>query len=220
MARLQDNEVIIKESSADFRVNRFDVKKGEIEAVVTSFKNYDVVNDKINAGALDDFIKNFEGGLQMLYSHDQKEIIGEWNSFEIKGDLVIGKGEIYPEVSRGADTIALMSRGQIGATSIGFKASEYNQNEKGGYDFDKIELVEVSMVKRPANPKAQVISAKNDDGSINVKELEKLLRDAGLSRKESKTVISGGMPELRDAIKAELDNKDFLVQLEMAIRGK
>ena len=212
------SEIFTKESTEGFQVNKFDVKKGEIEAVVTSFKNYDTVNDRIKTGALDDFLKEFDGGLQMLFQHDKNEIIGEWKEFEIKGDLVIGKGEIYPEVSRGADTIALISRGQIGATSIGFRAGDYQENEKGGYDFSKIELVEVSMVKRPANPKAQLISAKNDDGTIDVKSLEKLLRDAGLSRKESKALISEGVSELRDAVKAELDREKFLADLNNRLK--
>ena len=214
------SDIFTKEAVTGFQVNKFDIKKGEIEAVVTSFKNYDTVNDRVKTGALDKFLKEFDGGLQMLFQHDKNEIIGEWKEFEIKGDLVIGKGEIYPEVSRGSDTIALISRGQIGATSIGFRSPDYEENEKGGFDFNEIELVEVSMVKRPANPKAQLISAKNEDGSINIKELEKLLRDAaGLSRKEAKTLLANGLPELRDAIKADQDKEKFLADLKLKLQG-
>ena len=213
------SDIFTKEAVTGFQVNKFDVKKGEIEAVVTSFKNYDTVNDRVKTGALDKFLKEFDGGLQMLFQHDKNEIIGEWKEFEIKGDLVIGKGEIYPEVSRGSDTIALISRGQISATSIGFRSPDYEENEKGGFDFNEIELVEVSMVKRPANPKAQLISAKNDDGSINIRELEKLLRDAtDLSRKECKTLLSGGLPDLRDAVKTELEDSELLAQLKLELQ--
>ena len=212
------SELFIK-SSDGFQVNKFDVQKGELEAVVTSFKNYDVVNDRIFPGALDKFLKQFDGGLQMLYQHSKNEIIGQWNSFEIRGDLVIGKGEIYPEVSRGRDAIALISRGMIGSTSIGFRAGDYQGNDKGGFDFKEIDLVEVSLVKTPANPKAAITSAKNEDGTLNVKNLEKLLREAGLSRKESKELINGGACELREAIRNELHKDNLLAKLKSEIGG-
>lgn len=194
---------IYTKSSDGFQVNKFDVQKGEIEAVVTSFKNLDVVNDRIIPGALDKFFKGFGGKLQMLYQHDKNEIIGEWTKFEIKGDLVIGTGEIYPEVQRGRDTMALISRGMIGSTSIGFKATDFEMNDDGGMDFKEIELVEVSMVQRPANPKANLLNAKDEDGSINVRNLEKLLREAGLSRKQSRELINGGACALREALQKE-----------------
>ena len=91
--------------------------------MVTSFKNVDRDKDVIKTGALDDFLRKFDGDLPMLYMHDQKEIIGNWSEFSIKGDLVIGKGQIYPEISRGADSMALISRGAIGSTSIGFQGN-------------------------------------------------------------------------------------------------
>ena len=204
---------IYTKASEGFQVNKFDVQKGEIEAVVTSFKNLDVVNDRIIPGALDGFIKQFDGGLQMLYQHDKNEIIGQWNKFEIRGDLVIGKGEIFPEVSRGADAVALISRGMIGSTSIGFRASDYEKNEDGGIDFKNIELIEVSLVKSPANPKAQLISAKEDDGTINLTNLEKALRQAGLSRSESKVVVHSAKEELRQAV-AISQKEQFLAKLK------
>ena len=121
----------------------------------------------------------------------------------MRGDLVIGKGEIFPDVSRGSDAISLIRRGMIGATSIGFRGKEYEGNKKGGYDFKEIELVEVSLVKSPANPKAQITAAKNDDGSINIRNLEKALREAGLSRNEVQLVLSGKARELRDALRVK-----------------
>lgn len=215
-----DSETIITKASNGFEVRKFDVKEGLVEAVVTSFKNYDNVNDVIEPKALDAYIqKEFNGALPMLFQHDKNLIIGEWNELAVKGDLVIGKGMIYPEVSKGADTIALISRGQIGATSIGFKASDYERNDEGGINFKEISLVEISMVARPANPKAQLLSAKNDDGTIDVKSLEIALRDAGLSRKEAKTLIANGVSELRDAVKADLEREEYLRKLKSELGG-
>ena len=211
------DEIITKQSDG-FQINKFDVQQGQLSAVVTSFKNYDTVNDVIMPGALDKYLKEFDGSLQMLFQHDKGEIIGKWTKFEVKGDLVIGTGEIFPEVSKGSDVMALISRGMVGATSIGFRTSDYEGNDRGGMNFKEIKLVEVSIVQAPANPKAQILSAKNEDGSINLRNLEKALRDAGLSRSESKQLLSDGPSALRDAVEKELKNQNLVKQLQSALR--
>ena len=210
------SDVIIKQSEY-FEAQSLDVKKGELEAVVTSFKNYDAVNDVILEDALDSYLEKFQGGLPMLWQHEKNEIIGVWTKLRIDGDKVIGSGQIFPEVSRGSDAMALISRGMVGATSIGFRAREYEQNDQGGLTFKEIDLVEISLVRTPANPKAQIISAKEDDGTVNIRKLEKALRDAGLSRKESKALLSEGQTGLRDAVQEELDTQDLLNRLKLEL---
>ena len=203
---------IFTKASDGFELSSFNVKEGKISAIVTSFKNADTVGDIIEPGALDNYIKNFTGGLPMLYQHDKNEIIGMWSKFTVDGDNVIGDGQIFPEVSRGKDTMALVSRGMIGATSIGFRSKDFEKNDEGGLTFKEINLVEVSMVRSPANPKAQLLSAKNDDGSLNIRNLEHTLRDAGLSQKERKIILAATKDELREVLAKE-DAKDKLLQL-------
>lgn len=193
-------DLIIKAAPIDeFKVNKFDVERGEISAVVTSFKNYDVVNDRIMPGALDDFLKTFEPGLNMLFQHNRSEIIGRWENFKIRGNLVIGEGKIYPDVSKGADVMKLISYGNIGATSIGFKAEEYRYNDKNGVDYEKISLVEVSMVDAPANPKARLLAAKARDGEFDINEFQTFLRQAGMTRKDSSDTLHELKKHLRQA---------------------
>lgn len=204
---------IFTKTSDGFQVNKFDVSKGAVTAVVTSFKNLDVVNDRILPGALDDYLKGFGGGLPMLFQHTSNEIIGVWNKLSIEGDKVIGNGQIFSEVSKGSDTMVLMSKGLIGATSIGFTSSDYDKNEDGGIDFKKIELKEISMVMKPANPKAQVISAKNDEGRIDIRKVESILREAGLSRNESKALLSKGQTGLREVDSIETEKLNVVANL-------
>lgn len=207
------------QKSMGIQLKTFDSKRGEIEAVVTSYGNFDKVNDVIKRGALDSFMKNFGGMLPMLFQHNNSEIVGEWTKFYNRGDEVIGVGQVYTEMTKGSDVMALVSRGMVGSTSIGFKALDYDRNKEGGYDFKEIELVEVSLVQNPANPKAEIQSVKRDDGSVDVKALEKLLRDAGLSRTESKALLSDGQSELRDAVKSALEVEDMHSSLLSALRG-
>ena len=207
------NELYTK-SFEGFEKTKFDAKKGIVSAVVTSFGNYDVVNDRIMEGALDNFLKTFDGTLPMLFQHDKNEIIGERTSFSIQDDKVVGDGEIYPEVTRGANTMALISRGMIGSTSIGFRASKFDRNDEGGIDFEEINLVEVSMVKTPANPKATLLSAKNDAGEISIRNIERILRESGLSKTQSQCLISKGAKGLSNLS----DSDDLAEQILRALQ--
>ena len=137
---------------------------------MTSFGNLDSVNDRILRGALDNYLeKGFGGKLPMLKNHDKNLIIGEWNKLYIEDDLVIAQGQIYPDVTAGSDVMALINRGMIGATSIGFRSRDFERNEEGGFDFKEIDLMEISMVRSPANPKAQILSAKSEDGKVDIR---------------------------------------------------
>lgn len=201
-------------SSNGFQINKFNVEEGKISAVVTTFKNYDVVNDVMMPGSLDNYIKGFEGNLPMLYQHEKNEMIGIWNKLTIDGDKVIGDGMIFPEVTRGKDTMALISRGLIGSTSIGFKATDYEQNDEGGLNFKEIELVEISMVRSPANPKAQLLSAKNADGEVSLRNIERILRESGLSKNQSQAFISKGFKALNNLSESELKSESLLSALQ------
>ena len=193
------DELITKVSPVGFQLNKFDVQKGEISAVVTSFNNLDVVQDRIMPGALDDYISSFKPGLKMLYMHSRTEPIGQWDKLTVKGDLVVGDGIIYPEVTRGKDVMSLIARGQIGATSIGFIPNEYKFNDEGGRDFEKISLMEISMVDTPANPKAQLLATKAREGDFDIKEFQAFLRQAGMSRKQTSDVFNELKNYLRQA---------------------
>ena len=100
---------------------------------------------------------------------------------------------------------------------LGFKATDYEQNDKGGFNFKQIELFEVSLVSRPANPKAEILSAKNEDGKIDLRKLERCLRDAGLSRKESMTLISKGKEGLSELVNQDLKNDMFINNLSQLL---
>ena len=207
-------EKIVQKQSPELLPRKFDVQKGELEAVVTSFGNLDDVNDRILRGALDNYLeKGFDGKLPMLKNHDKNLIIGEWNKLYIEDDLVIAQGQIYPDVTAGSDVMALINRGMIGATSIGFRSRDFERNEEGGFDFKEIDLMEISMVRSPANPKAQVSSAKNEDGTLNLKNLERALSESGLSRTEAQLVLVGKLRELRESLRKDAIKNELIAKL-------
>ncbi len=163
-----------------------------IEAYLTTWGNIDKVGDIIPKSALVDYVEEFNKGdikLPMLYSHKTESLIGIWTSLEIDDYGLIGKGEIYTEVSLGADVRALLKRGALDSVSIGFKSSDWEYNEDGTRTFNKLELVETSVVLNPANSQAAVLQVKSEDGTIDYKSLKEVLRKSGLSNKQSEDVI-------------------------------
>ena len=210
-------DVITKSCDTPLEIQKFDGDEGKIVAYITTFNNADKVGDIIAPGALDKFVKGFNEEnrqLPMLWQHDKNELIGEWTKFEINSRGVKGYGEIFTDVTRGNDVRNLIKRGAVGSVSIGFRSKNYEQIENGGRLFKELDLVETSVVVSPANPKARIVSAKNEDGGLNIRNLEKVLREAGLSRKESKIVLSSAASELRDVVKQESMKEELLRKLK------
>jgi len=211
------NEMITKSVDSPLLIKKFDVEAGEIKAYVTTFGNADLVGDVMDKSSADNFVKNFNdqenASLPMLWEHKRDEIIGNWTKFEIDEKGVIGTGELYKGVSKADDVRVYLEKGAVGSVSIGFRSSDYEDLKTGGRLFKEIELFETSIVIQPANPQAQIVSAKNEEGQIDLRNLEKALRDAGLSRKEAVSFISAGKSTLRDVAEEERKSEDVLAQL-------
>ena len=217
-------ELITKSLDTPLEVHKFDGDEGQLTAYVTTFGNTDKEGDIIAPGALDKFIANFKNTpgstLPMLWQHNQTEVIGEWTDFTINSRGVKGTGEIFTDVTRGNDVRNLIKRGAVGSVSIGFRSKDYEVRNNGeGFLFKEIELIETSVVLNPANPRAKITSAKTEDGQIDLRKLEKALREAGLSRKESMTLISKGKEGLREVVDQDQKNKMFINNLSQLLEN-
>jgi hypothetical protein len=92
-------------------------------------------------------------------------------------------------------TLMKMSpRPAIDGMSIGYIAKESvprSNPDEPRRRLKRIDLVEISMVTRPANGKARVTGVKALEELSTLTEIEDYLRDAGgFSRKEAKTIIA------------------------------
>lgn len=189
----------IIEIKSAFELKQYNDEEGCIKAYVTTYGNSDRVGDVIEQGALDNFIANFNGKLPMLLNHNSSQLpIGEWTEFSSDSTGVLGTGLIYTDTQLGRDTRTVIRRGLYDSVSIGFRVLDFEPID-GGRLFKQIELIEVSIVQRPANPQAVITDIKRHDGSVDVKLLEKSLRDVGLSRKEAKVASYSIDKNLRDA---------------------
>ena len=185
------------------------------------FGNVDSYGDVIEAGAFSKFLADVKAGNQpwpaMLSQHGGWQMsaedmtpIGVWTDFAEDGHGLKVTGQLA-DTPRGLEMYKLMKmspRPAIDGMSIGYIAKEWEPRSKPEdpkRGLKRIDLIEVSIVTRPANGKARVESVKND---WTERDFERLLtRDAGLSRSEALVVINQGFKSLiamRDAGSSEL----------------
>ena len=133
--------------------------------------------------------------------------IGVWTelSADDQGLKVSG---VLAETSRGMDVHRLMKmkpRPAIDGLSIGFRPTKRQSNDaaKPGeprHTIQEIELIEISVVTFPAMLAARVTSVQ---AGLSVRDLERrLVRDAGLTRREAQALLrqgKAGLEALRDA---------------------
>lgn len=200
--------------------------------------------------------------LPMYFQHNDESLpVGEWTMFEFDDVGMTGKGRLFTNTTIGKDLYTIMkeSPNMVGGVSVGAYADEYcmvNANnevmnpqdpayDEGYFQITKGGLREVSIVMHPNNPEANINKLENvyrADGTINLKEIESVLRDAGLTKMHATAASSifNKVIKLRDAVDetvetppslsesdaavnetilAELNKRELLKQLNKRIKG-
>lgn len=180
------------------------------------FGNIDAYGDVIAPGAFADTLaasQNSGEWPDMLLQHggmglsaEDMTPIGLWTSLSEDGHGLKVEGKLA-DTPRGREMYTLLKmepRPAINGLSIGYIAKEStprSRPEEPRRTLKKVDLIEVSLVTRPANRKARVSGVKAI-GSTEREIEEWLVRDAGLTAREAKTAISHGFKALigaRDA---------------------
>ena len=118
--------------------------------------------------------------------------IGKWTSVEEDDYGLKLTGELL-DSNDGIDTYKALKAGLIKGLSIGFYPIVWEMAAKSDNyrrTISEADLVEVSVVNIPANGSALVSDIKSIIDDMSIRDLERLLRDRGLSRKEAETVAS------------------------------
>ena len=146
--------------------------------------------------------------LPMFLNHNDMGMpVGEWYEFDFDDEGMTAKGKLFLNTNAGNDlyTVLKESPDLFGGVSVGAYAEEacwvdgegnpimsgdddaeaYFQSTKGG-------LREVAVVMYPNNPNAEIqtLEAFDAQGNPNPRVIEKLLREAGVSRKDATTASS------------------------------
>jgi len=162
---------------------------GIFEGYGSIFNNTDLGNDVIVNGAFTKSIaRTGAKGVKLLYQHKTDMPIGVYESIEEDEKGLKVRGRLAMKTQAGRETYELMKMGALDGLSIGFRTSPKGQS----YDpknktrvIKEVELMEISVVTFPMNPKAKVQTVKGQE--LSIREWENGLRDAfNLSRSEAK----------------------------------
>ena len=230
MTDINQEEVIADDGFEDYEQDTLDVKfdikamhddndeeKGVFQGYGSIFGNKDLGNDVVVQGAFAKSIgRKGAKAVKMLYQHRPDEPIGVFDEIIEDNRGLKVKGRLAMGTQRGREVYELMKMGALDGLSIGYRVSpkgaDYDERGKKRM-LKEVDLMEISAVTFPMNPKARVGQVKGADRSI--REWEEILRDAGnLSRSEAKVGASAltkaldlrdagdnDTPELVDAIK-------------------
>ena len=188
---------------------------GVFAGFASTFGNKDMVGDVIAPGAFAKSLrKKGTSGIKMLWQHDTEKPIGVWEEMsetdrglEVKGKLILG-------VDKGREAYELLKHGAIDSMSVGFMVVDKNKD----IDYDEetrtrtiksLDLWEVSLVTFPANQKAKInrVKAYCELGETpDIRDLEALLRDGGLSQRDAKALLSEGYGAL---LRRDVEDKEM-----------
>lgn len=174
---------------------------GTFDGYASLFDAVDLSSEAVAPGA---FAKSIAAkgpaGIRMLFQHNPDEPIGRWLSvIEDRRGLKV-RGRINTDVARGREVLALMQSGGLDGLSIGFRTVRARTDAQTGIRrIIEADLWEISIVTFPMLPQARVSAVKHARPLPTVRDFERwLVRDAGLTRRQAKTVIVKGFATLAD----------------------
>lgn len=171
---------------------------GTFEGYASKWNGVDSYGDTILKGAFADTLK--AAAPKMFFNHEWTMPVGKWIDVGEDDTGLYVKGELTPGLSISSDVRAAMKHGTLDGLSIGGFLKKGDYEEKDGRRIIKkwSTLAEISPVVFPADGAARIDlnSVKSIDfESIlptckSEKEIERLLRDAGLGKWEAMAIVS------------------------------
>ncbi|MDF2994668.1 MAG: phage prohead protease family [Xanthobacteraceae bacterium] len=189
---------------------------GTFEGYGSVFGVRDSYNESVEAGAFTNSLaKHKRAGTMplMLWQHDPWTPIGVWEDLAEDRKGLWGKGHLLAGVQKADEAKILLKAGAIRGLSIGYREVDTQPAEGSGpRKLMEVDLLEVSIVSFPANPKATVKSERmeefarrlRDGDPMPVKEFEDLLREAGIPKAMAVQIASVGYAK---AIRSESEGK-------------
>ena len=195
---------------------------GHFSGYASVFDERDNFDDVVIRGAFTESLKAHRKAGRMpllLWMHERSEPIGAWRSMREDAKGLRVEGELFVDaIDRAREAHALLKRGGVSGLSIGFNVVESETDRATSLRrLTKIDLMEVSIVSFPALDSARVTAVKSDD--LQLREFEKILRDAGLSKNFTKLAARHGFVKAQTLIirrDAGDDGQDLAVALRRA----
>lgn len=195
---------MVKKLNVQFELKSVD-DNGYFEGYGSTFGDVDLGKDVVAKGAFKKSLDNWHGKQRlpaMLWQHDAKQPIGVYSYMREDEKGLYVKGQLALKTQKGAEAHELMKMNALGGLSIGYVIKDDSYDSKTGVrELKEVDLHEISVVTFPMNPNAEITAVKEQLrlGELPTeRELEKFLRDAGLSRTQSTALVAGGYKALQN----------------------
>ena len=171
---------------------------GTFEGYASKWNGLDAHGDTILKGAFTETLKT--AAPKMFWNHQWDMPVGKWIDYGEDSTGLYVKGELTPGLGLAGDVRAAMKHGTLDGLSIGGFLKKGDYEEKDGRRLIKkwSTLAEISPVVFPADSAARIdLSTVKSIDFENLlpeckseKEIERLLRDAGLGKWEAMAIVS------------------------------
>ncbi|MFN3626695.1 HK97 family phage prohead protease [Parvibaculum sp.] len=197
----------VNNRAGERKAARFEAKAvkpdGSFEGYASLFGAEDLGRDVVMPGAFrKSLAKRGPRGVKLLYQHDPNEVIGTWEEIREDERGLFVRGQLLADVARAREVLALMRAGAVDGLSIGYHVVKAGTDRASGTRrLIEVDLWEISVVTFPMLPAARVSAVKRGTRPTT-REFERwLMRDAGFSRMEARTIVHRGFKALepRDA---------------------
>lgn len=164
---------------------------GEFEGYASKFGDRDQGGDTVMKGAFKNSLRTRSAkGVKMLWQHDPSNPIGIWEEIKEDQNGLYVRGKLLVSVQKAKETYELMKAGIIDGLSIGYRTIKALRDDATGFrQLKEVDLWEISLVTFPMLQSATVTSVKGD---WNKREIERVLRDAGMPNAMAVKLIAGG----------------------------
>lgn len=173
-------------------------ERGVFSGYASKWGGVDSYGDTILPGAFADSISKTLP--KMFFNHEWTMPIGKWTVVKEDSVGLFVKGELTPDLGLSDDVYSALKHGTLDGLSIGgyLKAGDYTETDTGRTIHKWSSLMEISPVVFPADNSARIDlqSVKSIDFESLLPEckterdIERLLRDAGLGKWEAMAVVS------------------------------
>ena len=166
-------------------------EEGVFEGYASKFGDRDQGGDTVMKGAFKNSLSQRKAkGVKMLWQHDPSHPIGVWDEIKEDATGLLVRGRLLTTVQKAKETYELMKAGVIDGLSIGYRTIKSLRDDATGFrQLKEVDLWEISLVTFPMLTSATVTSVKGD---WTKREVERVLRDAGMPNAMAVKLIAGG----------------------------
>lgn len=135
---------------------------GTVTGIAWPFGSPDSVGDVIEPGAI-----NLVKHLPMVMEHDQKQVVGVWETAVETDKGLEVKGRLFVEgIEPARNAHRQLKAGHKRGLSISFQPHDFEPRAEGGRVFKSLTVTEISLCRSPVHPGARVIIVKSKENPM------------------------------------------------------